>query len=400
MAAFLPFELITEILTKLPVKSLHRFKCVSKSWNSIITSSKFIKQHLHQTLISNTNTNTHIIISTNSIVSSAISTVKFRFHIVNHPLDHLPNRSPGNITGSVHGVFLLVDSSTKTLCLFNPSNKTQRLVPHSPSRKPASPSPKLAFVFKLVEVFGFGYDDNTDDYKVVRLAQWELFGYFDREASVYSMRNDSWESVNDETVSYTLQETSAIAVDSTLWFVMISNNSDSVLKCFDLRTNTFWLVDFPELDRDSGKNIFMTLRSLRDCVCLLVSYRNKNRVFLHADVWEMNESKWVKLFKIRKNEIRERCMFLRLVTYSKDMKSVLIEVDCDWHGWYDLVTKKFRRVSVQGLEAVDAPYVAYPYVETLVSVENNKVVSKMEGTWPKKTIKKNDFLSSGFKLKL
>ncbi|XP_074269820.1 F-box protein CPR1-like [Silene latifolia] len=232
------------------------------------------------------------------------------------------------------------------------------------------------------------------------------------------MRNDSWESVNDETVSYTLQETSAIAVDSTLWFVVISSNSD-VLKCFDLRTNTFSLVDFPEFDSDSGK--MMSLRNLRGCLCLVLNYQKhkvdpakfmgdplQNHQFLYADVWEMNESKWVKLFRIRKNEIHKHCKYLRLVTYSKDMKSVLIEVDSIWYGWYDLVTKKIERVPVQGLRVEDSPYLASTYVESLVSVVNNKVVSEKEGKKggeeknkvPKEIIKKNDFLSSGFKLKL
>ncbi|XP_074269816.1 F-box protein CPR1-like isoform X2 [Silene latifolia] len=405
MAAFLPRELITEILTKLPVKSLHRFKCVSKSWNSLITSSKFIKQHLHQTLISNTN----IIISTNSIASAAISTVKLRFDIVNHPLNNISHCPPVTISGSVHGVFLLVDSSKKTICLFNPSNKTNRLVPPAPSQKPASDD------FDIVEVFGFGYDSVTDDYKIVRLAQWEnceRSGFY-TETSVYSMRNDSWKSVYDETVEvglYPLQETNAIVVEELLWFVMISWDSVQVLKCFDLRTSTFSLVDFPEYDCG---NMTVSLRSLRGCLCLLVSYHKHrvdpdkyvgdpffNRKFLYGDVWEMKDCKWVKLFRVRKNEIHKQCMFLRLVTYSKDEKSMLIEVDGAWFGWYDLVTKKFKRVSVHGLEAVDSPYVAYPYVETLVSVVNNKVVSKKEGTRPKKTIKKDDFLSLGFKLKL
>ncbi|XP_074269818.1 F-box protein CPR1-like isoform X4 [Silene latifolia] len=398
MAECLPLELITLILTKLPVKPLHRFKCVSKTWNSTITSSKFIKQHFHQTLISNTN-NKILLISKNTILSSTISTVKLRFDIVNHPLNNIPHCPLIDVSGIVHGVVLLVDSSKKTVCLFNPTNKTTRLVPPAPSQKPASDD------FDIAEVLGFGYDSVTDDYKIVKLVEWDVY----RETSVYSMRNDSWKSVNDETpVSYTLREINAVAVDEILCFSVISRDRKPVLKCFDLRTSTFSLVDFPELDRGIGV-MAMSFRSLRGCLCLVVSYR-KHRVdpdkfiggsFFYADVWEMNQCKWVKLFRIRKNEIRKDCMHLRLVTYSKDMKSVLIEVDGIWFGWYNLVTKKFKRVPVQGLEAVDLPFLAYTYVESLVSVvNNNKVVPKKKGTTPNKTIKKNDFLSSGFKLKL
>ncbi|KAI5660834.1 hypothetical protein M9H77_20157 [Catharanthus roseus] len=41
----LPEEMIFEILTRLPVKSLMRFKSVSKSWNSIITHPSFADAH-------------------------------------------------------------------------------------------------------------------------------------------------------------------------------------------------------------------------------------------------------------------------------------------------------------------------------------------------------------------
>ncbi|KAI5660826.1 hypothetical protein M9H77_20149 [Catharanthus roseus] len=41
----LPEEMIFEILTRLPVKTLMRFKSVSKSWNSIITHSSFADAH-------------------------------------------------------------------------------------------------------------------------------------------------------------------------------------------------------------------------------------------------------------------------------------------------------------------------------------------------------------------
>ncbi|KAI9127352.1 hypothetical protein K1719_001911 [Acacia pycnantha] len=44
---FLPHEIISSILKRLPVKSLLRFRCVCKDWNDLFKTSLFIKEHLH-----------------------------------------------------------------------------------------------------------------------------------------------------------------------------------------------------------------------------------------------------------------------------------------------------------------------------------------------------------------
>ncbi|OIT26233.1 hypothetical protein A4A49_36024 [Nicotiana attenuata] len=41
----IPSEIVFAILTWLPVKALDRFKCVSKSWSSIILQPEFVKSH-------------------------------------------------------------------------------------------------------------------------------------------------------------------------------------------------------------------------------------------------------------------------------------------------------------------------------------------------------------------
>ncbi|XP_050281625.1 F-box/kelch-repeat protein At3g23880-like [Quercus robur] len=46
MTEYLPCDVFLEILHRLPVKSLIRFRCVSKSWNSLITSPAFINSNL------------------------------------------------------------------------------------------------------------------------------------------------------------------------------------------------------------------------------------------------------------------------------------------------------------------------------------------------------------------
>ncbi|KAL1553560.1 F-box protein CPR1-like [Salvia divinorum] len=45
------FDLIEEILCRLPVKSLKRFRAVTGTWRTLIDSENFIKKHLRQSLI-------------------------------------------------------------------------------------------------------------------------------------------------------------------------------------------------------------------------------------------------------------------------------------------------------------------------------------------------------------
>ena len=49
----LPHDVVLNILATLPVKSLIRFRCISKLWDSSITSSNFISTHLN--IINNNN---------------------------------------------------------------------------------------------------------------------------------------------------------------------------------------------------------------------------------------------------------------------------------------------------------------------------------------------------------
>ncbi|CAA2975339.1 F-box kelch-repeat At3g23880-like, partial [Olea europaea subsp. europaea] len=50
---YIPEAMIIKILLRLSVKTLLRFKCVCKSWCSIITSCSFIYEHLDMALADN-----------------------------------------------------------------------------------------------------------------------------------------------------------------------------------------------------------------------------------------------------------------------------------------------------------------------------------------------------------
>ena len=63
LAECLPYDVFYDILTWFPVKSLLRFRCVSKSWNSIITNPDFINTHFNRakSLSNNSNNNGYVL---------------------------------------------------------------------------------------------------------------------------------------------------------------------------------------------------------------------------------------------------------------------------------------------------------------------------------------------------
>ncbi|CAL0334630.1 unnamed protein product [Lupinus luteus] len=64
---FLPFELITEILSRVPVKFLIQFKCVCKSWKTLISNPEFAQKHL-----STVHHRHHLLLSINDALDNLI----------------------------------------------------------------------------------------------------------------------------------------------------------------------------------------------------------------------------------------------------------------------------------------------------------------------------------------
>ncbi|XP_058762482.1 F-box/kelch-repeat protein At3g23880-like [Vicia villosa] len=148
----LPFDLITEILSRLPVKLLLQFRCVCKSWNSLITDHKFARKHFNLS----TTLNLHVISYDGPLD---------RFVLRSYPLQSLftdlttnfiqlgfPFNSPYEhylhyIVGSCDGILCLADFHNTFVVLWNPS--IQKFKELSPFEKP-----QVAGSAK----FGFGYD--------------------------------------------------------------------------------------------------------------------------------------------------------------------------------------------------------------------------------------------------
>ncbi|XP_058211845.1 F-box protein CPR1-like [Rhododendron vialii] len=154
----LPGEIVYDILSRLPVKSLCRFKSVSKPWLALITDPKFVKSHLHHQSTNDDDVNQKLIIC--SAASPSIYSVDYRApdHTVTELKSPCKSKSRVSVMGSFDGVVLLYIDDDE-LCLWNPSTRMYQKL---------SPSPECPDCQYKNMTYGLGYDSVSDDFKVVR----------------------------------------------------------------------------------------------------------------------------------------------------------------------------------------------------------------------------------------
>lgn len=186
--------LIDEILARLPVKSLLRFKCVCKNWYNLIESPSFIRNHFR-----NPKNHTCLLVChhTRPIIPDSESNFDTDFYSVSDSDSHdysepenplalaifcdetlevcpplhediidfiqrIPDLHQIHIIGPIDGLFLLhtgFNGKNDRLAVWNPATEEFRLLPGPNFRFPMS--------YTRWNVFGFGFDPLREVYKVV-----------------------------------------------------------------------------------------------------------------------------------------------------------------------------------------------------------------------------------------
>uniref|UniRef100_A0A2N9GBQ0 F-box domain-containing protein n=1 Tax=Fagus sylvatica TaxID=28930 RepID=A0A2N9GBQ0_FAGSY len=158
----LPYDVVYDILTRLAVKSLMRFRCVSKSCNSIITNPIFIKTHLGR---ANNNGYLLYIDRKNPPYRRELCTVVYntlteisRFQI---PFSHL------YIAGFCNGMFCFHNYRNNVLYLWNPTIRKFKKLANA----------RLCFPYSRSFVtFGLAYHAQNNDFKILRIVCYKEIG--------------------------------------------------------------------------------------------------------------------------------------------------------------------------------------------------------------------------------
>ncbi|CAJ2638501.1 unnamed protein product [Trifolium pratense] len=186
----LPFDLIPEILSRLPVKQLLQLRCVCKSWKSLISDPKFAKKHL---ALSSTY-NLHGL-DNHCFPKRVLKSYSLNSSVSIAQID-LPSKGYVLFLGSCNGILCLAEEGGGDLFLvrlWNTSIRKFKELP--PIRKPIVERYHLG-------MSGFGHDPISDIYKVVvvLLAFDNIHNtgnYFsENEVKVHTLGTDSWKSVS------------------------------------------------------------------------------------------------------------------------------------------------------------------------------------------------------------
>ena len=191
MSQHIPAGVAYNILTQLPVKSIIRFRCVSKSWNSIFTDPIFIttnfKFNQAKSLSNNSHNGyllykenlsygvkeSHIVVCNNERTLSRVCSFEI-------PSIH------DHIVGFCKGLFChtgSMDDSYQRIYVWNPSIRKITI---------AATANNVGFAGVAL---GFAYHLQNNDFKILRLVCFQrelLYGSDGAEAEVYTWRTGSW----------------------------------------------------------------------------------------------------------------------------------------------------------------------------------------------------------------
>ncbi|KAH0758483.1 hypothetical protein KY290_021976 [Solanum tuberosum] len=212
----LPEDLVVDILLMLPVEPLLRFKCVCKHWYALIKSESFIEKHFHHK-----NNRSRLLIC--NLKFEEEEHTLFRSAVVSLlPEKIVPGVTPEKkillhlprvdyfkcVAGPVNGLFLVQEifcGYGDHLSLWNPATREFRPLP---------PAPFVTehFLCNYDHEFGLGFDQLTQDYKVVWIrvffdnrGQGQGQGsYLHNSVCVYSSCDNSWKNLQFPS-SFTLE---------------------------------------------------------------------------------------------------------------------------------------------------------------------------------------------------
>ncbi|CAD5322244.1 unnamed protein product [Arabidopsis thaliana] len=384
----LPPEIITEILLRLPAKSIGRFRCVSKLFCTLSSDPGFAKIHLDLILRNESVRSLHrkLIVSSHNLYSLDFNSIGDGIRYLaavehNYPLkddpsifsemirnyvgDHLYDdrrvmlklnaksyrRNWVEIVGSSNGL-VCISPGEGAVFLYNPTTGDSKRLPEN--FRPKS----VEYERDNFQTYGFGFDGLTDDYKLVKLV---ATSEDILDASVYSLKADSWRRICN--LNYEHNDgsyTSGVHFNGAIhWVFTESRHNQRVVVAFDIQTEEFREMPVPDEAEDCSHRFSnFVVGSLNGRLCVVNSCYD-----VHDDIWVMSEYGEAKSWSRIRINLLYRSM--KPLCSTKNDEEVLLELDGDL-VLYNFETNASSNLGICGVKLSDG-FEANTYVESLIS---------------------------------
>ncbi|CAN1173431.1 F-box protein CPR1 [Linum perenne] len=414
MSDHIPIEIVTGILLRLPVFSLVRFRCVSKQWRSIIDSPAFTKQQIHHSTSTTRNATLFILQANGDLLyQNSLNGFRRETFIDFRGTINAINAAPANditLFGSCNGLLCLSYDTDQALIYNVATKKSHFTAPLLPEDYQCIERSVLSGTWNYETGYGFGYDSVSDDYKVVRVFHFTDLdnNYLKSQVIHFGVRSNSCKIVE---ISYVLHQKMGAFLGGAIHWIATSFNdlaTPRTILGFDL--GLCECKEIPQPDYAKGGGLNLRVAVLGNCLSIFDYCKGK-----FVDVWMMKEygvkDSWMKLFSVPYPVLcyevfdgpRGSCIKggdgIRALGFSMNGGEVLLQLDGRGLVWYDINKGCADEVTICGLNSgfMDA-IVCYG---SLVSPDGKLPPAEVKAVkQQKKKKQRDDFLSSGFKLKL
>ncbi|KAL4607345.1 hypothetical protein ACB092_09G166700 [Castanea dentata] len=301
LCELLPDNVVFDILTRLPVKSLIRFRCVSQSWNSTITNPIFITKHLDLAYsLSNINNNGYLLFTPLRNFLDPTPSQEWTTFVcnINRTLTQISKFEipfPNDLIGFCNGMFCLAaynddsdeEDLRRSLYLWNPSiRKLKKLIATRPSDR---------------AIFGFGYHPQNNDYKILRVTfAVQRVTRKPAEAEVYTLSTDSWRKAVISVESFSGSDSgpngsvdqvylpTRLSFNGALHFIAFSGDHKFILS-FDINDERFREILLPQNYLEGIVKHFERLAMFRGSLALIVFGEDLLEMSDICHIWVMKE---------------------------------------------------------------------------------------------------------------
>ncbi|XP_075477698.1 F-box/kelch-repeat protein At3g06240-like isoform X2 [Primulina tabacum] len=324
----LPEDVIIEILIRLPVKSIVKLRCVSRTWRDLIRSPIFIHRYQNRErkqsvlLVKRYTTRQYedegILSFHNPDFPELLVSPNLSFPVLND-LD-FPTRICSNfrsyshvpIYGPCNGLVCIPVDNIIFLC--NPALREFKPLP------PPSITCPMGYRILAFE-FGFGFDPNTGAYKVMQISQIredyyeglrlylehnykDCLNLDDYESfDLYDSASNSWKHIDEELPKINFMPSFQTFFGGAMHWYAANDNINVYILCFDIRTEAFQLLDFPD-DFPKAEDL-ASLTVLNENLALIgfPLWREEPEPSQVIEIWVMKQygvkESWTKQFVIR-----------------------------------------------------------------------------------------------------